>query len=213
MRLSEILAGYDGRSIVHTHQRDDLPLCMSCHEKAARFVEFYDRETSGHPISQATLAAQVVCESPDCETCETTIRIPFHECGDKLKLLEWKHHLRCQRWYDGYFDGDLDLAAHWATLQMCAGVRPLKAPHVPRVRDKSKRHISARLRAYVMERDSFRCRRCGASSRAEGVVLHVDHIIAVSKGGATDEANLQTLCGRCNLGKSDREPHSHDLRS
>ncbi|WP_343324290.1 HNH endonuclease signature motif containing protein [Streptococcus sp. Marseille-P8640] len=35
------------------------------------------------------------------------------------------------------------------------------------------------------------------------VVLHVDHIIPWSKGGETVLGNLQTLCSKCNLGKSD----------
>ncbi|MCL4507775.1 MAG: HNH endonuclease [Chloroflexi bacterium] len=32
--------------------------------------------------------------------------------------------------------------------------------------------------------------------------LHVDHILAWSKGGETVLENLQTLCSVCNLGKS-----------
>ena len=39
----------------------------------------------------------------------------------------------------------------------------------------------------------------------DGVKLHVDHIIPVYKGGKTTMSNLQTLCDRCNLGKSDKE--------
>ncbi|HHU54525.1 MAG TPA: HNH endonuclease [Mollicutes bacterium] len=31
-----------------------------------------------------------------------------------------------------------------------------------------------------------------------------DHIKPVSKGGKTQEGNLQTLCERCNLGKSNK---------
>ena len=32
----------------------------------------------------------------------------------------------------------------------------------------------------------------------------VDHIVAVSKGGANDRSNLQLLCGPCNRKKSNR---------
>jgi HNH endonuclease/Homing endonuclease associated repeat len=65
------------------------------------------------------------------------------------------------------------------------------------------RDPSLRLRFLVMRRDSFRCRQCGASPAVmPGVELHVDHDIAWSAGGVTTMENLQTLCLRCNLGKS-----------
>jgi hypothetical protein len=69
------------------------------------------------------------------------------------------------------------------------------------------RDPSLRLRFLVMRRDSFRCRQCGASPAVmPGVELHVDHVVAWSAGGATTMVNLQTLCLRCNLGKSNL-PH------
>ncbi len=65
------------------------------------------------------------------------------------------------------------------------------------------RDPSLRLRFLVLRRDSFRCRHCGASPAiSAGVELEVDHIVAWSQGGATAFANLQTLCSRCNEGKS-----------
>jgi hypothetical protein len=68
----------------------------------------------------------------------------------------------------------------------------------------SPRSPDLRMRWRVLTRDSFRCRSCGRSPAVEqGVVLHVDHIIPWSKGGQTVDENLQTLCDRCNLGKSD----------
>lgn len=59
------------------------------------------------------------------------------------------------------------------------------------------------LRYDVLKRDHFRCQICGAS-QADGVKLHVDHIVPVSKGGKTELSNLRTLCDMCNLGKSDK---------
>lgn len=59
------------------------------------------------------------------------------------------------------------------------------------------------LRWDIMKRDNFRCVRCGATAD-DGVKLHVDHIIPVSKGGKTIPSNLRTLCERCNLGKRDK---------
>jgi 5-methylcytosine-specific restriction endonuclease McrA len=72
--------------------------------------------------------------------------------------------------------------------------KPQRAPRDP----------SWRLRFLVNRRDRFCCRACGRSpANAPGVVLHVDHIVPWAKGGETTMANLQTLCERCNVGKSD----------
>ena len=61
---------------------------------------------------------------------------------------------------------------------------------------------SLRLRFLVMSRDHFRCSACGRSpATTAGVILHLDHIVPFSRGGATDSSNLRTLCADCNLGK------------
>lgn len=60
--------------------------------------------------------------------------------------------------------------------------------------------MTDKLRYQVLNRDGHRCVICGASAR-DGVKLHVDHILPVSKGGKTELSNLRTLCERCNLGK------------
>ena len=68
----------------------------------------------------------------------------------------------------------------------------------------SPRKISDKLRYMVMKRDNFKCCACGASpAKDSSIELHIDHIIPWSKGGETKADNLQTLCSRCNLGKSD----------
>ena len=70
------------------------------------------------------------------------------------------------------------------------------------MRRKTPRSVNWRLRFLVMKRDHFRCKLCGASS-TPSVELQVDHIIPYSKSGETVFENLQTLCDRCNIGKSD----------
>lgn len=59
------------------------------------------------------------------------------------------------------------------------------------------------LRYDILKRDHFRCQICGATEK-DGIKLHVDHIVPVSKGGKTVPSNLRTLCSRCNLGKRDK---------
>ena len=43
------------------------------------------------------------------------------------------------------------------------------------------------------------CRACKVSLAVVG--YHVDHIVAIAKGGLNVAANLQILCPRCNLSK------------
>ncbi len=72
---------------------------------------------------------------------------------------------------------------------------------------KTGRDPSLRLRRRVLQRDNFKCCTCGASPAITlGVELHVDHIFPWEKGGETVLENLQSLCSRCNLGKSNLLP-------
>lgn len=66
----------------------------------------------------------------------------------------------------------------------------------------ARKPITKTVRFEVFKRDSFRCQYCGAS--APDVILEVDHIKPVSKGGTNDIMNLVTACRDCNRGKSDR---------
>lgn len=66
-----------------------------------------------------------------------------------------------------------------------------------------RRKMTPAVRMAILRRDGFRCQLCGVMGTDPGVALEVDHIIPVPKGGKTEFGNLQTLCRRCNLGKSD----------
>lgn len=71
----------------------------------------------------------------------------------------------------------------------------------PRVaKTKSRRKpISTKVRFEVFKRDSFTCQYCG--SKAPDVILEVDHIHPVKRGGTDDLLNLVTSCRSCNGGK------------
>lgn len=62
--------------------------------------------------------------------------------------------------------------------------------------------MTAKLRGQIKERDRWACLQCGISVAAEPhLLLEVDHIMPVSKGGLSTPENLQTLCWRCNRTK------------
>ena len=66
-----------------------------------------------------------------------------------------------------------------------------------------RRAISKKLRFEVLKRDKFTCQYCGKKS--PDIILHLDHIKPVSKGGKNTLLNLVTSCVDCNLGKGARE--------
>ena len=63
-----------------------------------------------------------------------------------------------------------------------------------------------KLRYKVLKTSNGKCALCGCGA-ADGVVLHVDHIIPRSKRPdlSLDANNLQVLCDACNLAKSNRD--------
>ena len=65
--------------------------------------------------------------------------------------------------------------------------------------------MTKKLREYIKNRDNYTCCNCGNSTHNEpNLLLEIDHIIPVAKGGRTVEDNLQTLCWKCNRAKSDK---------
>lgn len=65
--------------------------------------------------------------------------------------------------------------------------------------------MTKKLRESIKARDNFTCCNCGNSTHVEpNLLLEIDHIIPVSKGGRTEEDNLQTLCWKCNRSKGDK---------
>lgn len=62
--------------------------------------------------------------------------------------------------------------------------------------------MTTSLRTKIKERDNYTCCICHASIVDEPhLLLEIDHIVPLAKGGMTTEDNLQTLCWRCNRSK------------
>lgn len=66
-----------------------------------------------------------------------------------------------------------------------------------RLRNAEGWHTAKDVRA-ILERQNWTCVYCPADLRNSH---HVDHIVAISRGGTNWPSNLQCLCGPCNLSK------------
>lgn len=62
-----------------------------------------------------------------------------------------------------------------------------------------RKQLGKKIRFEVFKRDKFTCQYCGRM--APDVILEVDHIKPVAKGGDNDILNLITSCRDCNRGK------------
>ncbi|MBU8921819.1 MAG: HNH endonuclease [Bacteroidales bacterium] len=60
-------------------------------------------------------------------------------------------------------------------------------------------------RQRILDRDGHVCLSCGSTE-----ALEIDHIVPVSKGGTSEDTNLQTLCGNCNATKGNRHTRSYN---
>jgi hypothetical protein len=62
--------------------------------------------------------------------------------------------------------------------------------------------MTTKLRGQIKERDNHACLTCGVSLSVEPhLLLEVDHILPMSRGGLSVPENLQTLCWKCNRSK------------
>jgi hypothetical protein len=65
--------------------------------------------------------------------------------------------------------------------------------------------MTVKLRNYIKSRDGYACKMCDVSVADEpNLLLEVDHINPISRGGLSTPDNLQTLCWRCNRSKSNK---------
>lgn len=57
-------------------------------------------------------------------------------------------------------------------------------------------------RAFIIERDGSMCHICG--KKCEPEEIHLDHVVALAKGGTHEPENIKVSCARCNLSKGAR---------
>lgn len=147
------------------------------------------------------------------------INIPNEELFDNLEKI-WRHYGRQPKYHEikkplsNYSVGTYEhrfgsyYNALKAFIEDINGVIVNDKVHFKTSDKYNPRSINYRTRFLVMRRDDFKCRICGASPATDpNVILHIDHIIPCAKGGCAEIDNLQTLCSKCNLGKSDLDMH------
>lgn len=72
--------------------------------------------------------------------------------------------------------------------------------------DSGRRKLSTQERLSLWRDSDKRCFHCNKKlASASPRSMHVDHLVAFSKGGSCDDSNLVASCPRCNLRKGDKD--------
>lgn len=177
------------------HHIDDLRARLNAAKRNELKLISFEQDVAQLPRSAYKAKGWIAEEDALCEALQ-----PKPTCGFKLRIdvfyvsPKGRNSYEKKKVYSG-----ADVLSSWNAIQKRRAEEKTRQEQIRRERSK----VTPGLRYEVMQRDGCRCQICG-SSQSDGVKLHVDHIIPVSKGGKTTMANLQTLCDRCNLGKSDK---------
>jgi 5-methylcytosine-specific restriction endonuclease McrA len=115
-----------------------------------------------------------------------------------------KQKITTRKWRAANRERDRKRASAWAQAN------PLKRK-VAWIRSRAKRkmaegHHTADDVRRIHAAQSGKCAYC---KEKVGPSYHVDHVKPLSKGGSNWPANLQILCGPCNLSKGARDPIEH----
>jgi 5-methylcytosine-specific restriction endonuclease McrA len=159
------------------------------------------------------LEPEIPAQHKECACCEKIL--PFsefrviHQRG-KEKLFSYCHacfKIKTKT----YYKNDLESKAKRAEYERARyrllkekdpeGMRLkfLTIAHRRRMRHRltgSKHTVEASVYRKVFERDGYKCLKCGTMER-----LELDHIVPITKGGASVLDNLQVLCRSCNASK------------
>lgn len=125
--------------------------------------------------------------------------IDLDRVQDVRDVLDWLLHLTTKKW------GGMTPSRLHHLLSLLLGHIGLDVYATCAANDASamadeRAKMVPKLRYAILRRDGFRCATCGATPSG-GAHLHVDHILAISRGGKTTPGNLRVLCSHCNHGK------------
>jgi 5-methylcytosine-specific restriction endonuclease McrA len=88
--------------------------------------------------------------------------------------------------------------SHTVTAILTAAVQVQNRQLAENFDSERSRRIPEAVKSAVWRRDGGQCVQCAARD-----YLEFDHIIPFSKGGSNHDKNIQLLCRKCNLAKSD----------
>lgn len=189
------------RPEVRFNEKLSLLSSMSAHHKFCKENAVYDNHFVGHnyhfPIRQIQLLELISAYATFYPVYDAYIQLAKGAPSRLTQMIE-----KLNTWMQNSADTSEVNAIASVVVHPAIGVSASLAAQ-------QKIRVMPSIRWQVFQRDQWKCVSCGRNSHHDAI-LHVDHIIPRSRGGADALMNYQTLCDVCNLGKGNRD--STDLR-
>jgi 5-methylcytosine-specific restriction endonuclease McrA len=168
--------------------------CSRCHEFTMTLLEVSPNGRSVH--YQCQHCGKKMRAAAGCPEAARIIAI-----RDEFAVLLSEYRERCAQFWRNVRDYQKRVSeTKFEALPDLLELVHFEAPAAPLPYEQTTRSpIPEALRSEVWRRDCGRCVQCGSNQN-----LQFDHIIPVSRGGATTAANLQLLCEACNKSKGAR---------
>lgn len=201
---SSVVSNASNNQIKYLIKYSNLENSMECLEKLEFCINFIKLH-SEFSAKTKLLSSQILNKLP----CITTIfvsqkKLPFLICD-----INWKLYKLVIYSFQFFYSSPAGKSTMTYTIPISQNVmehlqRELSSKINKKGHSKSQRSIMTNdLREAIKQRDNYTCCMCGNSVFNEpNLLLEVDHIVPISKGGKTEASNLQTLCWRCNRKKS-----------
>lgn len=201
---SSVVSNASNNKIKYLLKYSDLENNMECLEKlefCINFVKLHSEFTTKTKL----LSSQILNKIPNISTLFISQKkLPFLICD-----INWKLHKLDVYSFQFYYSSPAGKSTMTYTIPISQNVMELLQSEISSKINKKGHSLSQRstmtndLREAIKKRDNYTCCICGNSVFNEpNLLLEVDHIIPISKGGKTEASNLQTLCWRCNRSKS-----------
>lgn len=197
---------FTGKPCPKGHVAERITSSRACTVCARAATNIWQRSPKNHPHIRSY--ARGFYEENSHKFSERSKKLRLEQ-PEKIKRYKRKEYLKHKAKYNAaakaWREANPDRARELGRKKVLANpevYRTYKRNYKARKKAATGSHSAADIREIFFAQRG----KCGYCRIKVGKKYHVDHIVALVKGGSNNRRNLQILCGPCNNGKSAKDP-------